>query len=650
MCQYKKVEGGIRRPRHSSTAEQQAAAMEAFQFKDLRPNFRYYDAKKLDEIEKLERDKEWEKAYPLLKEYVQNFGMNNFLQDMYLVWRLGRMSEQAKDIGQAKFLYRLVLKHHRGDIKVLEQHYDSLTSTEKDYYVPLEYYYELVEFRKSVDTLLPPVGVLIDMGIEINSPKADYGPTLSPDNKFIFFTSKRNTKKMGIRNVTVQNEDIYYARNVDGYWEPAQPLDNINTAYNEGSAVLTRNGRKLYFCRCEAPGGLGDCDIYMAELQPDSTWGKIQNLGPRVNSRSWDSQPSLSRSEDTLYFASDRLGGFGGSDLYFTYRSKGGAWAPAQNMGPTINTRRNEVSPFYHPNHNVLYFSSEGGHIPNFGSFDIYKTYYSRGMWQEPINVGPLVNGKGSEYYFTIDMESKNLYYARSEETDIQNLDLNSFPLPMEAQPKAIVHLQGAVIDSISKNPFTGIVSVIDLTKSIEVAPKYLRPDGSYDFDLIQDHEYLVIVTGDDFFRVERQFKLVGDTSIYIETPAISLKKWAFASLEFEAGSAKIIPEMYNDLNKLVKFMADHPNFSLRISGHTDSQGKQSDNLKLSQRRADSIKKYIVDKGKIDPGRIEAIGYGSSQPLIEEKTDDDRSINRRVEFEINKMKPKTDQMGNRKRD
>ncbi|MDJ1468739.1 OmpA family protein [Xanthocytophaga flava] len=650
MCQYKKVEGGIRRPRHSSTAEQQAAAMEAFQFKDLRPNFRYYDAKKLDEIEKLERDKEWEKAYPLLKEYVQNFGMNNFLQDMYLVWRLGRMSEQAKDIGQAKFLYRLVLKHHRGDIKVLEQHYDSLTSTEKDYYVPLEYYYELVEFRKSVDTLLPPVGVLIDMGIEINSPKADYGPTLSPDNKFIFFTSKRNTKKMGIRNVTVQNEDIYYARNVDGYWEPAQPLDNINTAYNEGSAVLTRNGRKLYFCRCEAPGGLGDCDIYMAELQPDSTWGKIQNLGPRVNSRSWDSQPSLSRSEDTLYFASDRLGGFGGSDLYFTYRSKGGAWAPAQNMGPTINTRRNEVSPFYHPNHNVLYFSSEGGHIPNFGSFDIYKTYYSRGMWQEPVNVGPLVNGKGSEYYFTIDMESKNLYYARSEETDIQNLDLNSFPLPMEAQPKAIVHLQGAVIDSISKNPFTGIVSVIDLTKSIEVAPKYLRPDGSYDFDLIQDHEYLVIVTGDDFFRVERQFKLVGDTSIYIETPAISLKKWAFASLEFEAGSAKIIPEMYNDLNKLVKFMADHPNFSLRISGHTDSQGKQSDNLKLSQRRADSIKKYIVDKGKIDPGRIEAIGYGSSQPLIEEKTEDDRSINRRVEFEINKMKPKTDQMGNRKRD
>jgi len=650
LCQYKKASGGARFGRHSSETSQQQAVLAEFQFKNLRPNFRYYDAKKLAEIEKHERNKDWEKAYPLVKEYVQNFGTDNFVQDMYLLWRLGRMSEQAQDMAQAKFLYRLVLKHHRGDVKELEQHYDSLTSNEKDYYVPLEYYYELVEFRKSVDTLLPPVGVLIDMGTEVNSPQADYGPTLSPDNALLFFTSKRNIKKMGFRNITVQNEDIYYARNVDGYWDPARPLTNINTSYNEGSAVLTRDGKKLYFCRCESPGGVGDCDIYVAELLPDSTWGKIKNLGPKVNSRSWDSQPSLSRTEDTLYFASDRLGGFGGSDLYFTRKLKDGTWALAQNLGPVINTRKNEVSPFYHFSHNVLYFSSDGGHIPNFGSFDIYKTYYLKSGWQEPVNIGPLVNGKGSEYYFTIDSESKNLYYARSEETDIKNLELNSFPLPMEAQPTAVAHLEGAVIDSISKNPFTGIISVIDLTQSIEIAPKYLRPDGSYDFDLIRDHEYLVIVTGDDFFRVERQFKLVGDTAIYIETPALSLKKWAFASLEFAEGSAQILSEMHNDLNKLVKFLADHPTFSLRISGHTDLHGKPADNLRLSQRRAESIKKYLINKGKIDPARIEAIGYGSNQPLVEEKTEADRSINRRVEFEINKTKAKAknENMGNRK--
>lgn len=645
-CQYKKAKDGFRFARHSDKDRLRQAALSEFQFKDLRPNFRYFDAKKLARIEQYERNSEWEKAYPILREYVQNFGMDNFNRDSYLLWRLGRMSEQMKQTEQAKFLYRLVLKHHRGEIKDLEQHYDSLTSNEKDYYVPLQYYYELVEFRKSVDTLLPPVGVLLDMGAEINSPQADYGPTLSPDNKIIFYTSKRNTKKTGVRNVSVQNEDIYYARNIDGYWDPSRPLSNINTTYNEGSAVLTRNGKKLYFCRCQAPGGLGDCDIYVAELQPDSTWGKIQNLGARVNSASWDSQPSLSRSEDTLYFASDRLGGFGGADLYFTYKLKTGVWAPARNIGPTINTLKNEVSPFYHPNHNVLYFSSDGGHIPNFGAFDIYKTRYLRNQWQEPVSVGPLVNGKGSEYYFTIDSESKNLFYARSEEENINNLDLNSFPLPMEAQPNATAHLEGAVIDSITKNPFAGIISVIDLTKSVEIAPKYLRPDGSYDFDLIRDHDYLVIVTGDDFFRVERQFKLVGDTAVYIETPAISLKKLAFASLEFEENSSKILSDMHGDLDKLVKFLADHPTFGLRIGGHTDSQGTPVENLKLSQRRADAIKKYVIDKSQVNPLRIEAVGYGSNEPLIEEKSEADRKINRRVEFEIIKAKPEN--MGNRK--
>ncbi len=641
-CQFKKVKDTISFSKSSGST----GTPGVFQFKDLRQNFRYYDAKKLALIEQYERSGEWEKAYPILKDYVQSFGIENFNRDAYLLWRLGKMSEQAKDLDQAKYLYRLVLKHYRGDVKSLEQHYDSLTHNEKDYYVPLEYYYELVEFRKSVDTLLPPVGVLLDMGSEINSPQDDYGPTLSPDNKIIFFTSKRNLKKTGPRNITVQNEDIYYARNVDGYWDPAVPLSNINTSYNEGSATLSRDGKKLYFCRCAAPGGQGDCDIYLAELLPDSTWGKIRNLGPTVNSHTWDSQPSLSLTEDTLYFASDRLGGFGGADLYFTHKTKDGKWAPAKNMGPTLNTNRNEVSPFYHHNHNVLYFSSDGGHIPNFGSFDIYKTHMRRGYWDEPTNIGPLVNGKGKEYYFTIDSESKNLYYARSEEEDIQNMNLNSFPLPMEAQPTATANLKGSVIDSISKNPFTGIISVIDLTRSIEIAPKYLRPDGSYDFDLIKDHEYLVIVTGDDFFRVEKQFKLVGDTAIHIETPALSLKKWAFASLEFEAGSWQILPEMHNDLNKVVKFLADHPTFKLKISGHTDTQGKAADNLKLSQRRADSIRKYLIDKGKIDGSRIEAIGYGSSQPLIEEKTEDDRRINRRVEFEISKIK--ADNMGNRK--
>lgn len=606
-------------------------AQTQFEFTNINKIPYYQDGKILEQIDKLEKKKEWEKAYVMLTNYVKSFGVQNFYRDTPLLWRLAKLVELLDDIEKAKYLYRLVLKHHRGDIRKVELYYDSLSKYDTDYFVPIEYYYELVEYRKSIDTLRPPVGVLLNMGYGVNSEYADYGPTLSKDNNSLLFTSKRNVKKVGVN--TVVNEDIYYTRKVDDIWEDAQALSTINTRYNEGSAKISKDGRTLYFSRCASPESYGNCDIFVAQLQPDSTWGNVHNLGPQVNSTAWDSHPALSHNEDTLYFASDRLGGFGLSDLYFTFKRGDGSWAPAQNMGPVINTRQSEVSPFYHPQFDVLYFSSNG-QLLNFGDFDIYKCYRIAGMWQEPRSIGPLVNGRGSEYYFTIDSQSKDLFYARSEHDDIKNMDLFSFPLPMEAQPGAITKFEGSVKDSASGAPFTGIVSIIDLTNNIEVAPKFLRPDGSYDFDLIRNNDYLVIITGEDFFRIERTFRLVGDTAIHIETPHIDLKKWEFASVEFSENSAEIKLTMMKDLNKVVEFLLDHPDFNLKISGHTDSQGDASSNMKLSQRRAESIKNYIIKKGNMENNRIEAQGYGSTMPIVEEKTEADKKINRRVEFEI----------------
>jgi len=629
-----RVIGGIR---NDSAAR---AAYQLFDFPNLNKIPYYYDSKLLEKIAQSDRDQDWEKLYQLLTIYVRNFGVQNFYRDTHMLWRLAKLIELLDDIEKAKYLYRLVLKHTRGDIKEIkkvELYYDSLSKYDNDYYVPIEYYYELVEYRKSIDTLRPPVGVLLNMGSEINSPAEDYGPTLSMNNDILFFTSKRNQRKIQVNRV-IFNEDLYFSKRVDGFWEPAQALKQVNSLYNEGSARLTKDGKKLYFSRCDSPDSYGKCDIFVAELLADSTWGNIHNLGAQVNSTAWDSHPALSHSEDTLYFSSDRIGGFGLADLYFTYKLKNGTWAPAQNMGPTINTRQSEVSPFYHPLYDVLYFSSNG-QLLGFGDFDIYKCHRMGRQWAEPRNIGPLVNGKGSEYYFTIDSRSKDLYYARSEENDLKNLDLQSFPLPMEAQPLAVTHFEGSVRDSITGNPFTGIVSVIDLDDAIEVAPKNLRPDGSYHFDLIKNHKYFVIITGEDFFRIERSFVLQGDTTINIETPALSLQKWAFASIEFAGNSANIHPDMHTDLNKVVDFMLDHPPFKLKISGHTDSDGDAAFNLKLSQRRADAIKDYLIKKGSIAPERIEAVGYGNKLPIIKQEiTTEDKKINRRVEFEITKQK------------
>ena len=171
---------------------------------------------------------------------------------------------------------------------------------------------------------------------------------------------------------------------------------------------------------------------------------------------------------------------------------KDGSWTESQNMGPIINTRNNEVSPFYHPRFEVLYFSSNG-QLYNFGAFDIYKSYNINNKWSEPINIGPLVNGIGSEFYFTIDASSKNLYYARSSSKDLDKSDLYSFPLPMGARPDAIARLKGSLKDALSGRPFRGIVSVVDMDQGVEVAPKYLKEDGTFEFNLIDKRNYLLV-------------------------------------------------------------------------------------------------------------------------------------------------------------
>ena len=588
----------------------------------------YSNPQQLKHIQQLQTENKEEEMYTALKEYVKNFGAENFAENAPMIWKLAQLSEKFGPKGESVLLYKLVLKHHQQgiDITKLYKKYDSVETDKKEYYVPLQHYYELVNYRKEIDTLRPPHSVLTSMGEEINSKKEDYGPAIGNVDYILLFTSKRNEHQE-----RAYNEDIFFSLRVDGQWTKAEDFKTINTRYNEGSACLSLDGRFLFFSRCNTPKGLGNCDLYVAKLNKDSVWSDIKNLGPNVNSSGWDSHPSLSHSGDTLFFASNRFGGFGLSDIYFSVKDRKGSWGRAQNAGPVINTVKSEVSPFFHHKFNVLYFSSDGQPL-NFGDFDIYKSYRQKTNWSEPQNIGPLVNGAGSEYYFTIDSKSHELYYARSSEDDIKNLDLFSFPVPMEAHPEAIAKLKGHVKDHQGK-PVKGIVSVIDLDHGVEVAPKFLRDDGSYDFSLINKRNYLLVIQGDDFFRIEELFFMEGDREINNVADPIE-SKIAFESLEFENGKSDILPNMHSDLAKLGNFLIDHPDEKLKISGHTDSSGNEESNLQLSQARADAIKAYLIAEYKIDDQRITAIGYGSAKPIVQEVTDEHKQLNRRVEFEL----------------
>lgn len=610
-----------------------SSTAEIFQFKNINKVQYFYNEKQLKSINTKEAAKDWQGLYKELGLYIANFGIQNFYKDTYLLWRYAKLTELYGDMEDAKVLYKLVLKHHRDDIdlKQLEIYYDSISKNELNKYVPIEYYYELIDYRRDIDTLRPPRGWKINMGHFINSEFSDYGPSLAMDDKTLIFTSKRNTIPDGLD--TRQNEDIYFSKMDYEIWDYAQPLSELNTIYNEGSVCLTKDGKTMYFARCDAPDSYGSCDIYISRIQEDSTWSKAVNIGVNVNSRAWDSHPSLSHNDDTLYFASDRIGGFGMADIYYTFKDKKGNWMPAQNIGPIINSRNSEVSPFIHPAHHMLYFSSNG-YVLNFGEFDIYKSGRKDGIWQEANNIGPLVNGEGSEFYFTIDSKSNNLFYARSIENDLNNLDLYSFPLPMEAQPLATTRVYGSLLEANTGDPFErGIVSIIDIESGIEVAPQYLSDEGRFEFRLINNKQYLIIVQGDEFFRVEELFFLEGDMELNMVTESIS-SRLKFSSIEFDNGSSELKPSMYKDLDKLGDFLLDNPNFKLRISGHTDSDGGHDFNMDLSANRANSIAEYIIYFGKISSARIETFGYGSTQPIVEENTEEDKALNRRVEFEL----------------
>lgn len=622
----------------------------------------YKDDYELALIKKYKDEGEIDKLYVMLYHYVTSFGIDNFLEikDMDLLWALAMLAEKRQNYDLATELYRLLIKHHRGDIKKAIKHYDSLTRFEKDKYVDLEKYYALVDLRRHIDTLTPPQGALLNMGEEINSKFEDYGVTISRDNKKLLFTSKRKRNTGRTKDLKPQiDEDIYIANKTDeSFWETAKPFANINSLYNEGSPCITDDGKMLIFARCHAPDGLGNCDLMVSYQENDSTWTEPENLGENVNSYAWDSHPSLSVTEDTLFFSSDRKGGFGGADIYFSVKDRWGTWSEARNIGAVINTQKDEVSPFMHAIYGVLYFSSNGQLI-NFGDFDIYKSYLTKSGWSEPQNIGPLVNGVGSEVYFTIDSKSEQLYYSRSEmdKTKVKaktknskrfddNSDIFSFPLPMEAQPIATVKFTGKVTEESTGETFEGMVSVIDLDDKIEIAPKYLQADGSFQFNLINRKRYMLIVQGENFFRLEEVFFLDSAKTVNLKTK--SIKALTFQSIEFDGGSANLKSEMENDLHLVIDFLVSNPDFKLRIVGHTDAQGNAEKNLQLSQKRADAIKNYIVSYGSLAPERIIAIGMGSQKPIIiPEKNEADKKINRRVAFELYKIptvepKPETE--------
>lgn len=581
-----------------------------------------------------------------MESYIQEFKIRNYTTDVELLWMTGRVNHLLGDTAEAVFYYELAKLHDHGD-RIPRLSLDSLLAPTESDWLPIDQYYELLELRKKIDTLIPPNPVLVSMGGMINSDDPDYAPFMHPKDSILIFTSRRDTSGMIADQVvdpySRQNEDIYVTSIdfITGDWQVAERLsDTINSEFNEGSACLAPDGKTLYFTRCHPRYGQGGCDIFRAIYDPASnTWGSVANLGRNINSRAWDSQPNISADGSKLFFVSNRKGGFGGTDIYVSFLRPDSTWGPAKNLGPLINSPNQEVTPFFHEINQTLYFSSTG-HLTNFGGYDIFKSRQLRNSWEHPRNVGPLVNTDRNEYYFSIDGGGKTIFYAKNVDEDPdkdhvkQNFDLYSFPMPMEARPDAVIKLRGMLIDSVTGYPLVGKAMLISIEDSIEITPKKIE-SGYFEFDVIPDKKYRLYIIGDAYLTTFRDMYIKSDTSISVLTRSFEDDKpIVFEKMRFASSSAKLKSSVKPKLDYIVQFLLNYPQFTLEIEGHTDSDGNPEANMALSQQRAESIREYLLKKGGFEDARILARGYGETRPLVPNYNDSLKAINRRVEFKL----------------
>ncbi len=468
----------------------------------------------------------------------------------------------------------------------------------------------------------------VNMGPAINTADDEYLPVETADDSTLIFTRKINN-----------NEDFYKSVKVNGQWQTATYLSKqINTPdYNEGAQSLSQDGRYLFFTSCNRPDGLGRCDIYVAQKKGDD-WGKPFDLAAPVNTPGWEAQPSISADGRTLYFVSNRPGGYGGYDIWkSTLTDKG--WAEPENLGPNINTPYNEQSPFIHADDSTLYFCSNGW--PGLGGMDLYVSRLGKdGQWQKPVNLGYPINTAGDESGLTITANGDHAFFSSNALTGFGGYDIYTFELPVAVKPHPVTYVKGKVADAKTTQPLEAAVQIIDLQRNVAVYQDYSdEVDGTFLATLIAGKNYGLNISKSGYLFYSANFSLVGhepktpySLSVLLQPIEVG-NKVILNNIFFDSNKFDLKPESLAELQQLVTFLTDNPTLRVEISGHTDNVGNDQANQKLSESRAKAVYEYLVTN-KIDASRLVYKGYGKTQPIAGNDTDEGRKKNRRTEFKI----------------
>ncbi|HEV7333201.1 MAG TPA: OmpA family protein [Flavisolibacter sp.] len=467
-----------------------------------------------------------------------------------------------------------------------------------------------------------------NLGDAVNSAESEYFPSMPIDGKLLVFTRRLNNF----------NEDFFAAERGGSSWEKSVRLPGqINTPQNEGAQNISQDGNWLVFTGCNRPDGQGSCDIYISYKTPEG-WSPAFNLGGKVNSDQWESQPCLSPDKRHLYFASRRFGGLGGSDIYVSHLLPSGKWSEPENLGPGINTPGDESTPFIHADNQTLFFASNG--LPGYGAEDLFVVRKGAdGQWGKPENLGYPINTIDHEGSLFIAADGKTAYYASDRSDSKGGLDIYSFELREDVRPAKTLWVKGKVFDNKTTNGLPSSVELIDLASKQTISKVQTDETGNYLITLPvgKDYAFNVARKGYLFFSDNYSLRNKSADSIYqkdIPLQPIEVEAGiVLRNLFFETAKYDIQPESEVELDKVVQFLQDNPTVRIQLEGHTDNVGSEADNQKLSTARAYSTVNYLVRKG-IKGTRLVAKGFGASKPIADNKTEEGRAQNRRTELRI----------------
>ena len=467
----------------------------------------------------------------------------------------------------------------------------------------------------------------INLGDSINTSRSEYFPTLSISDSILVFTRMSNTGENFVKSNIINNE-FTKAEIVEG---------SINYQALKGAATVSNDGEYLIFAGDFFEKGYGSYDLYISYNTPDG-WSEPENLGANINTAYWESAPSISPDSRTIYFSSDRPGGFGGRDLYMSMKMPNGKWGAAINLGATINTKGNDLYPYIHADNQTLYYTSDG--LPGYGNTDLYVTKkMALDEWSVPENLGYPINTIEDEGSICISSDGSTAYYASDRADSRGGLDLYKFELRDDIKPFKTLYVKGTVSDAKTQKGLPCSVELIDNSSNKTIMKITADELGKYFIPLPIGKDYTFVVNRKGYLFYSNLYELSKQKSDSTYTKDIALEPIelnavkVFRNVQFESKSFNLLPISLVELDKLLQVLQDNATLKLEIKGHTDNVGKTEDNIKLSTNRAKAVVDYLIGKG-IAATRLTYKGLGETNPIADNNTEEGKFKNRRTEFVI----------------